>query len=193
MPHSDTLAHLARLYGASEDPWDHRSSSYEAAKYEATLSAIGPGPFRQALEIGCGNGELASRLAPRCRRLTAMECILPAAQSARRRLAGFSQAEVLDGCAPQDLPRIQPDLVLLSEVLYFMTPAEIGVLALWLNRNAAGPIVAVNWTGPTDEPLTGPEAVGLLAQGLLTRQVQHFESFRIDVLATAKQESVQAP
>ena len=74
-----------------------------------------------------------------------------------------------------------------------MTPAEIGVLALWLNRNAAGPVVAVNWTGPTDEPLTGPEAVGLLAHGLLTRQVQHFDGFRIDVLTAAKQEISQAP
>ena len=74
-----------------------------------------------------------------------------------------------------------------------MTPAEIGVLALWLNRNAAGPVLAVNWTGPTIEPLTGPEAVGLLAQGLLTRQVQHFDGFRIDLLTAAKQEISQAP
>ena len=72
MPLSETLAHLAGLYAASEDPWNHRSSPYEAAKYEATLAAIGPGPFENALEIGCGNGELARRLAPRCRR----ECVL---------------------------------------------------------------------------------------------------------------------
>lgn len=74
-----------------------------------------------------------------------------------------------------------------------MMPAEIGVLAFWLNRNAAGPVLAVNWTGPNDEPLTGPEAVGLLAQVLLTRQAQHFAGFQNDILATAKQESVQVP
>lgn len=191
MPRNDTLAHLSRLYAASEDPWGHRSSRYEAAKYEATLSAIGPGPFREALEIGCGNGELARHLAPRCRRLTAMECIPAAADTARRSLAKFSQVEVLQGTAPQDLPRLQPDLVLLSEVLYFLTPAEIATLARWLNRNAAGPVVAVNWTGPTDEPLNGAEAVNLLAQTLTTRQTLHFPGFRIDILASAARQIVK--
>lgn len=187
MPHSDTLAHLSRLYAASEDPWNHRSSPYEAAKYEATLSAIGPGPFHEALEIGCGNGELARHLAPRCRHLTAMDCIRAAADTARRSLAGFAQVEVLQGSAPQDLPQMRPDLVLLSEVLYFMTTAEIAILASWLNRNAVGPIVSVNWTGPIDEPLDGAEAVGLLAQGLASQQTVHFPGFRIDILLPASQ------
>lgn len=182
MPHRDTLAHLSRLYAASEDPWNHRSSPYEAAKFRETLSAIGPGPFREALEIGCGNGELARRLAPRCRRLTAMDCIPAAAAAARRILAGFSQATVLQGCAPDDLPGIRPDLVLLSEVLYFLTPSEISTLGGWLNRNAAGPVVAVNWTGPTDERLNGAEAVGLLGQTLIMAQTRHFPRFRLDVL-----------
>lgn len=183
MPLSETLAHLAGLYAASEDPWNHRSSPYEAAKYEATLAAIGPGPFENALEIGCGNGELARRLAPRCRRLTAIECIPAAANAARHSLAKFVQAKVLQGSAPASLPEMQPDLVLLSEVLYFMTPQEIALLGQWLNKHAAGLIVAVNWTGPTDEPLKGAEAVGLLAQALVTKRTDCFSGFRIDVLA----------
>lgn len=183
MPLSKTLSHLSRLYEGSEDPWNHRSSPYEAAKYEATLAAIGPGPFKDALEIGCGNGELARRLAPRCRRLTAMECILAAADAARHSLAQFAQVRVLHGSAPQDLPKMQPDLVVLSEVLYFMTPHEIASLGQWLNKNAAGLIVAVNWTGPTDEPLKGAEAVGLIAQALVTERTDCFSGFRIDVLA----------
>lgn len=183
MPHSDTLAHLSRLYAASEDPWNHRSSPYEAAKYRATLSAIGPGPFREALEIGCGNGELASLLAPRCLRLVAMDCIPAAARIARRRLAPFAQAQVLDGSAPRDLPPMRPDLVLLSEVLYFLTPSEIAALGDWLNRNAKGPVVAVTWTGPTDEPLDGTTAVGLLAQRLVAERTVHFPQFRLDVFA----------
>lgn len=183
MPHKDTLAHLSRLYAASEDPWNHRSSPYEAAKYRATLAAIGPGPFREAIEIGCGNGELASLLAPRCRRLTAMDCIPAAARSARRRLAAFAQVQVLEGSAPQDLPPMRPDLILLSEVLYFLTPDEIAALGHWLNRNADGPVVAVTWTGPTDEPLDGTRAVGLLARQLVTRRTTHFPRFRLDILA----------
>jgi trans-aconitate methyltransferase len=183
LPLSETLSHLSRLYAASDDPWNHRSSPYEAAKYEATLEAIGLGPFENALEIGCGNGKLARRLAPRCRRLIAMECIPAAADAARHSLAEFAQVEVLEGSAPGDLPKMQPDLVVLSEVLYFTTPQEIALLGQWLSESAAGPIVAVNWTGPTDEPLKGAEAVGLLANGLVTERTHCFSGLQIDVLA----------
>ena len=180
MPRKDVLDHLTRLYAASDDPWDHRDSSYEAGKYDTTLAAIGAGPFRLALEIGCGNGTLARRLAPRCRSLMVMECISTAAELARTALAGFPQARVVHGTAPQDLPQIYPDLVLLSEVLYFLTPEDIRELGQWLLAHLTGPVIAVNWTGPTDEPLDGPEAVALLAE-ILGRPVTEDSGFyRLD-------------
>ena len=174
------MAHLRRLYAASEDPWQHRTSAYEAAKYRATLEAIGPGPFRHALEIGCGIGALSARLAPRCQRLTAMDCIPAAVARARASLARLDHAEVLLGSAPQDLPPIRPDLILLSEVLYFLTPDEIDRLAAWIARHGAGAVIAVNWTGPTEEELTGETAVALLHARLPIRQTRHFRRFRID-------------
>ncbi len=180
LPHKDTLDHLTRLYAASDDPWDHRTSAYEAAKYAATLREIGPGPFREALEIGCGNGTLAARLAPRCSRLTVMDCIPAAAQSARRALADLPQVRVIQGAAPADLPDLRPDLVLLSEVLYFLTPAEIAALGRWLTDRARGPVIAVNWTGPTDEPLNGAQAVALLAHSLGAPDSTDHGDYRID-------------
>lgn len=180
MPRRDVLDHLSRLYAASGDPWDHRSSPYEAGKYDATLTVIGEGPFRLALEIGCGNGTLARRLAPRCRSLLAMECIPAAAALARAALSGFVQASVVQGAAPQDLPDIRPDLVLLSEVLYFLTPTEIRALGRWLLARCAGPVIAVNWTGPTDEPLDGPAALALLAETLGPPATVDREPYRID-------------
>lgn len=180
MPRKDTLDHLTRLYAASDDPWNHRSSAYEAAKYAASLTAIGPGPFREALEIGCGNGTLAVQLAPRCARLTVMECIPAAALSARRALAPLPQARVIEGAAPGDLPDLRPDLVLLSEVLYFLTPAEIAELGQWLAHRATGPVIAVNWTGPTDEALDGAGAVALLAGVLGTPATTDHGRYRID-------------
>lgn len=180
MPRRDVLDHLSRLYAASDDPWDHRSSPYEAGKYDATLAAIGEGPFRLALEIGCGNGTLARRLAPRCRALLAMECIPAAAALARTALSGFAQASVVQGAAPQDLPDIHPDLVLLSEVLYFMTFEDILALGHWLLSHSQGPVIAVNWTGPTDEPLDGPRAVALLAETLGPPASEDRGLYRID-------------
>ncbi len=180
MPHRETLDHLARLYAASDDPWDHRSSPYEAGKYAATLAAIGPGPFGNALEIGCGNGTLARRLADRCARLTVMDCIPAAILSARQVLGPLTQVTVLQGCAPHDLPDLRPDLVLLSEVLYFLTPDEITALGGWLRANATGPVIAVNWTGPTDEALDGPQAVRILQTVLARSETTLHDGFRID-------------
>lgn len=183
MPSRDVLDHLAGLYAASDDPWQHRTSPYEAEKFKRTLAAIGPGPFAEALEIGCGNGTLARLLAPRCRRLVAMDCIPAAIRAARTALSDQPQAEVIEGTAPADLPPLRPDLVLLSEVLYFLQPAEIDQLGQWLLDRTRGRVIAVNWTGPTDEPLDGPGAVARLSRTLGEGVTSAFHGFRIDVFS----------
>lgn len=183
MPRPEVIAHLNRLYDDSDDPWDHRASPYEAEKYRRTLEAVGPGPFAHALEIGCGIGELSRRLAPRCRRLTMMDCIPKAVRAARAAVAGLDHVEVLLGAAPKDLPPVRPDLILLSEVLYFLTPSEIESLAAWITQAGTGTVVAVNWTGPTDEELTGTAAVTELARHLPLIETRTFAGFRIDRFA----------
>ncbi|WP_169053390.1 SAM-dependent methyltransferase [Falsirhodobacter xinxiangensis] len=177
MPHSRTFEHLSRLYAASDDPWGHRTSRYEAAKFDATIAALGPDRFHDALEIGCGNGTLAARLAPHCDKLTLVECIPAAVASAR---AAVPQATVLQGTAPADLPDMRPDLVLLSEVLYFMTEDGVVTLGQWLRRNAQGPVIAVNWTGPTDEDLDGDAAIRVLSTVLGAPRTVTHDCFRID-------------
>ncbi|RJE79125.1 SAM-dependent methyltransferase [Paracoccus sp. JM45] len=180
MPHHDVLAHLTRLYAASDDPWQHRTSAYEAAKYAATLDAIGSGPFSNALEVGCGNGTFAILLAQRCEYLTLMECIPAAMASARSALAANTNVNFIQGAAPDALPDMYPDLILLSEVLYFLTPDDIGQLGDWLTTHATGPVIAVNWIGPTDEPLDGNAAITLLTRSLGDPATKQHKQFRID-------------
>ncbi|WP_045392949.1 SAM-dependent methyltransferase [Falsirhodobacter sp. alg1] len=181
MPRKETLRHLSGLYAATDDPWNHRTSPYEAAKYAATLDAIGPGPFDNALEIGCGNGTLLARLAPRCRRLTGIDCVRAAALAARAAVAGLPHVQVLEGSVPEDLPDLVPDLVLLSEVMYFLTHADIHALCGWL-RGTRARVVCVNWLGPTDEELDGQSALDTFRQALgQSGTGQAFGKFRIDM------------
>ncbi|SMO98326.1 SAM-dependent methyltransferase [Paracoccus laeviglucosivorans] len=181
MPHERTLRHLNQLYAASSDPWRHRTSLYERAKYAATLEAIGPGPFQHALEIGCGNGTLLALLAPRCRALTGLDCTRKAVTLARAAVAHMPHVTVCCAAAPDDLPAIRPDLVVLSEVLYFLTPPEIVRLADWLNPLRAR-IVCVNWLGPTEEALDGCGALRLFAAALGRRlQAAPADYYRLDV------------
>ncbi len=166
MPAPDTLRHLSDLYAHDPDPWDHGSSDYERGKHDATVRAAGPRRWRNALEIGCGNGVLAERLAPHCARLTAMDCIPSAVALARARLRRLPNVTVCEGDATA-LPVAAPDLVVLSEMLYFLQPDEVSALAGTIAHHAApdGRVVSVNWLGSTGERLSGREAADLFARG----------------------------
>ena len=186
MPRETTRAHLARLYAADPDPWGHLTRPYERAKYELPLMAVGAGPFRVGLEIGCGNGALAVRLAPLCAAFTGLEMIPAAVAQARTRLAGLPHVRVIEGTAPADLSELAPDLIVLSEVLYFLTPGEIDGLARWIGARARPEcrVVAVNWSGPTGEALTGEDARLRLrnALGGWGGSAERYDGFTIDVL-----------
>ena len=60
--------HFQRLYDASSDPWQFRSSQYEQAKYRATIASLGTRRFRSGFEAGCSIGVLTRLLAERCER-----------------------------------------------------------------------------------------------------------------------------
>jgi predicted TPR repeat methyltransferase len=184
LPLERTLAHLARLYGASADPWGHLTKPYEREKYVRTLRSLGPRRFGHGLEVGCGIGALSELLASRCERLTCIDCVPSALARARRRLRGLPHVAFIDGVAPGDLPPMTPDLIVLSEVLYFMTETEIACLGAWIAAHA-GPqalVVVVTWRGANDEPLSGDTSLQRFARALphWSQQRTDHDGYRID-------------
>jgi predicted TPR repeat methyltransferase len=184
MPLERTVRHLTGLYHTHPDPWGHLTRPYEREKYARTLDVMGARRFRQGLEIGCGIGALTELLAPRCDRLTGIECVCAALARARMRMAGAPHVVLSEGAAPDDLPPIAPDLIVLSEVLYFMTAGEIDRLAAWIGRNAMpnALVIVVSWQGDTGEELTGRASVERFAGTL--RHGEHrrtdCDGYRID-------------
>ena len=92
---------------------------------------------------------------------------------------------------PDGFPDGAYDLVVISELLYFLSPDDIGGLA---SRVAAalrpGAIVALaNWTGPTDTPCTGEQAASLFVAAsraaLTPRSTERASSYRLDLLSAA--------
>jgi len=152
-----TADHFEAQYQANPDPWGYRASSYERAKYAATLSACGPGPFENALELGGSIGVFSAQLAPRCRRLTTIDYSPTAVRRAGAALAQHRQARVLLGAIPDDLPEGSFDLVVASEVLYYLeAPAlALALEALKVRMTAGARLVCVHWrpSGP-ERPLT---------------------------------------
>lgn len=147
------------LYRDRPDPWDFETSDYERRKYAATLAALPAGPVGAALEVGCSIGVFTALLAPRCRSLTALDVSEVALAAARRRCTG-SGVRFLRADVPTEWPQGRFELIILSELLYFLEPDEIPTLAARVGASleAGGTVLLVDYLGPCDRPLDGAAA-----------------------------------
>lgn len=156
------------LYRDHGDPWAFETSPYERAKYDHTLASLPAGRFASALEVGCANGVLTERLAPRCDRLLAVDVSTTALAAAARRCAALPQVSFEERQLPAQAPAGPLDLVLLSEVIYYWDGADLTRLAEWAPRavRSGGHLLLVHWTGATDYPKSGDDAIIELRTGL---------------------------
>lgn len=154
-------AYFEQQYAADPDPWGFEDRWYERRKQALTLALLPQPRARRALEPGCANGALTVQLAPRCDELIAYDFVDGPLQRARARLADAPNVTVLKGRLPELWPGSGGDLVVWSEVAYYLNVAAADVAAaklegwLW----PGGSVVAVHWTGATNYPRTGA-AVG---------------------------------
>jgi predicted TPR repeat methyltransferase len=180
--------YFARLYDANPDPWDFEGSAYEHEKYDATLATLDGRHFRSALEIGCSIGVLTARLASQCDRLLALDIVDSALARARARCASLHHVRFENRHLPQDWPDdgTPYDLILLSEVLYFLHPDDICRLAVKAAAALApgGVALLVNYTEAIDEPCSGGEAAALFIAASGLAPVRHLArpKYRIDLL-----------
>jgi predicted TPR repeat methyltransferase len=178
--------YFERLYAANPDPWSFETSRYEHEKYDATIAALGGRYFFSALEIGCSIGVLTARLAVHCDRLLAVDVVDSALARAKSRCAAFPHVQFENRRLPQDWPEQKFGLIVISEVLYFMNPADIRRLAKRATASIApgGHALLVNYTETIDEPCSGNEAADIFsAAARLTRVRQIIRpKFRIDLL-----------
>jgi cyclopropane fatty-acyl-phospholipid synthase-like methyltransferase len=160
-------------YRADPDPWGYLASEYERAKYAATLAACGLGPFACALELGGSIGVFSTMLAPRCDRLVTLDVSPTAVAGARTLLAKHPTADPIVGAIPAAVPALPFDLVVASEILYYLSDEELaGTLSLLEHCMVAGArLVAVHWRPPGPErPRDAEQAHAALArESWLTR------------------------
>ncbi len=162
-----TLKHLRALYEHTDDPWNFAHSDYEQDKFRATRRALMRDSYRSALELGCGNGALARHIAPLCDNYTGIDAIERAVIAARK---AVPEARFIVDCYPCRLPDATFDLVILSEILYFLTPDEIRHLARNLSHNARhAEVICVTWLGETEQALQGADALEIFRQTMVPR------------------------
>jgi len=175
-----------RKYAGNADPWDFATSPYEAEKYRATLDALAKERFEKAFEIGCSIGVLTAMLASRCESLLSVDVSDRALQQARERCSELHNVRFARMSVPREFPPESFDLVMVSEVGYYWSSAD---LACAIDRIAAaaagGTVVLVHYTPFVDEyPQTGD---GVHAAFLSDARFEagfskRAERYRIDVL-----------
>jgi SAM-dependent methyltransferase len=185
---SRDAAYFDKIYAASDDPWHFRSSPYEREKYAATLAALPPRRFRNGLEIGCSIGELTRLLAPGCDSVCGLDIADAPLAIARACCADLPHVGFVRANVPRDWPAGRYDLIVLSEVLYFLSHGDRTALANLVRRSLTGDgvVLLVNWLGLGDNPSSGDEAatgfIAAAAPDLCVDLRRRRELYRIDRL-----------
>ncbi|MBA1188095.1 class I SAM-dependent methyltransferase [Pseudomonas entomophila] len=161
--------YFADLYAGNDDPWAFRTRWYERRKRDLVMASLPRQCYERIFEPACANGELSALLAERCATLLCQDLDPNAVDLARARLAGFANARVEQGHLPADWPGGSFDLIVLSEVGYYLNPTE------WLQvieQSVAsltydGGLLACHWRHPIAGcPQDGREVHDLLAKHL---------------------------
>lgn len=176
---------FAALYRGGADPWATRDSWYERRKRSVLLACLPRERYRHAAEPGCGTGELTAELAGRCDRVDASDLADEAVRMARARTAGLSGVVVGRCRLPEGIPD-GVDLLVLSEVLYYLADADLARVLDRLCAATSPPadVVVAHWRGwPAEAPMEAVEIHRrLAAHSGLTPLVEHTdEEFLLSV------------
>lgn len=176
------IEHLYGLYASGDDPWSFRTSAYERQKFAQTRKALSRARYRSAFELGCGNGQLAHHLADICARYTGMDAVDTALEAARRAVPA---ASFVKGYYPCPLPEDDFDLLIFSEILYFLDEGGLGTLATDVAEKwPDAELICVTYLGPSGNDLQGSEAVRIFTNALRGTHafdlVRQTEGYRID-------------
>ncbi len=196
MPHPDaslTSQYFDDVYRANDDPWHFETSPYEHEKYARTLAALPRPAYANGFEIGCSLGVLTERLAARCAHLLSTDVAEAALEKARVRCRDCPTVEFRCAAVPTDFPtdRAPFDLILASEVLYYLGPDDLRAARQQITDNLmpGGHLLLVHWTPPVhDYPHTGDEVHTLFLMNTLPdgpfRHLHHerYDTYRLDLL-----------
>ena len=186
------------LYGQRDDPWSLADRWYERRKRALTMAMLPQERYDSALEIGCSIGLLTELLAQRAERLLSTDIAQRPIDLAQERVGPAAEhVEFRVMRAPDEWPSERFDLIVVSEVGYYLDEESLARLASQVGRSLKpeGIVLACHWRHPVEEyPLQGDRVHEILteASGLIPLAEYIDEDVRLVVLARAGARSVAA-
>lgn len=164
-----TAAYFDTLY-QQPDPFQYRSRWYEARKRALTIAALPRQRYQNAWELGCSNGVLTAELAPRCDTLLGTDISADALTEAAASTRMYPHVTLERAVHPQDWPAGRFDLIVISEVGYYLAEPDLEQLAVGLRGSLAdgGLLLGCHWRHGFDEARSNTDEVHeALGQGLV--------------------------
>ena len=172
-------AEFERIFASRQDPYEFRTLWYERRKRDLVLATLRLPRYERALELGAAEGVLTDRLAPRADEVVSVDASATAVERAVRALAGLRNVDVRRGVLPGAFPAGSFDLVVMSEIGYFLSTADLAEL---IDLSVAalrprGELIAVHRREPSEGYPQHGEAVHacVRAHDELVQRVSHDE------------------
>ena len=183
--------HFIGMYLAKTDPWDNATTWHNRRKYAGTLASLPRERYRSAYEPGCAVGEMTRMLAERCDQLLAADCVDEAVATAREQVRDQPHVRVEQAMLPAGLPDATFDLIVLGDLLYYLSADDLEAVLDGLVRRLepGGDLVSVHFRDrQTGGNYDGAQVhAALAARPGLERTVHHEDEwFLLDAFRLAR-------
>jgi SAM-dependent methyltransferase len=182
---SVSLDHFVGMYEAKTDPWDNATKWSDQRKYAVTMASLLRERYRRCYEPGCAVGLLTRLLADRCDEILAVDAVPGAVRTAADEVREFPHVTVKQAILPADLPDGTFDLIVIGDLLYYLSANDLDDLLTGLldRLEPGGEIVAVHYRDRSGATYDGAHVHRALAGRGLENIIHHEDEwFVLDVL-----------
>lgn len=170
------IKYFDRFYDNNDDPWGYQSHWYEERKRQICLAMLLKSQYSRVLEIGCANGCFSKKLAQRAQYLLCLDGHPKAVELTKNALQHLKHVDIECRVLPQEFPSQRFDLIVLSEIAYYLSTDELSLLTEKLSEQLSqhGMLLSCHWRHPVaDFELDGNQVHHLLKSQL---KLHHYAS-----------------
>lgn len=156
----DVIDFSVRYESPDKDSWSYTADPAHLERLQRILKALSPSEGKKVLELGCAEGFITKEIAKQAAQVVACELSPLAAERTRNACKGLS-VRVIVGDIRTCLPKETFDIILASDVFYYLTAAELSRVADTLAHGAAedGRLIMANEWNSSYAQLTSPDQI----------------------------------